>query len=119
MSSNVKCYVISGFADDLEVAQHYLELVVRSIDGHTATRGQNASPWRCLPASRCAGLWTSASLLQVNVDVADLGGSVEFEHSHRVHHVRTATEEVPLFDLEVNELWQLGHASDGRFERID
>ena len=61
----------------------------------------------------------SESLLQVNVDVADLGVGVEFEHGHRVHDMRVVTEEMPFFDLEIDELWQLGDAPHGCFERID
>ena len=59
-----------------------------------------------LMARRVAGCveHRSGRLLQVNVDVADLGVGVELENRHRVDDVRSAAERMPLLDLEVDEV---------------
>ena len=93
---------MSGIADNVGAAHHYREL---SSDGLTAVTPYGAK-CACGSAFGCRGARgrrISGSLLQIDGYVADLRVGVEFEDTHRVHDMRLAAEEVPLFDLEVHE----------------
>ena len=88
--------------DNVGVAQHYRDL---SSDGLTVVTPYGAN-CNCGSVFECRGgrgRRISASLLQIDGDVADLRVGVEFDNTHRVDDMRLAAEEVPLFDLEVHE----------------